>query len=75
MSRIQREPQGHSTPLTLGDRFNTMGVFFPCPKADHTATLRAHLSLEKSRTLNKTINRLTLNTPASMQKYQREHLP
>lgn len=54
MSRIQGEPQRHSTPLTLGDGSDTVGVFLSCSKRDYAAALRTHLSLDKGEDIEHT---------------------
>lgn len=47
VSRIQGEPQRHSTPLTLGDGSDTVGIFLPSSEPNHTAALWTHLGLKK----------------------------
>lgn len=51
VSRVQREPQGHRTPLALGDGSDAVRVFSPGAKPDHAAALRTHRSLQRTKQL------------------------
>lgn len=52
MSRIQSEPQRHSTPLAFSHSPDTVRVLFSRAKANHTAALWTHLGLKSQHNLH-----------------------